>query len=124
MEGPHRGDRWASRPTSSGPTCASCGPRSSRTGRRPGTLTWTPVRAALDEHLAGTPQAGEALLLADRLHSLVDACEEQEDDERRHVVCAAVAYFLEVDDAWNDLSAGGLSDDHRVVRAAELAMGG
>ena len=81
------------------------------------------IRADLDAHLAGTPRAGEAMLLADRLHELVDACEE-EDEERRHVVCAAVSYFLEVDDAWNDLSAGGLSDDHRVVRAAELAMGG
>ena len=79
------------------------------------------VRAALDVHLAGTPRQGDALLLADRLHALVEACQE-DDEERRHVVCAAVHYFLEVDEAWNDLTAGGLSDDHRVVRAAELAM--
>ena len=79
------------------------------------------VRRSLDAHLAHTPRASEAMLLADRLHDLVDACEGA-DEERRHAVCAAVGYFLEVDDAWNDLTAGGLSDDHRVVRAAELAM--
>lgn len=81
------------------------------------------IRRRLDAHLADTPRASEAMLLADRLHAMVDACE-GDDVERRHVVCAAVAYFLEVDDAWNDLTAGGLSDDHRVVRAAELALAG
>jgi len=80
------------------------------------------IRRQLDTHLADTARASEAMLLADRLHALVDACEE-DDEERRHVVCAAASYFLEVDDAWNDLTAGGLSDDHRVIRAAELAMG-
>jgi len=79
------------------------------------------IRSALDSHLAGTPRETEAMLLADRLHDLVDACEGA-DEERRHIVCAAVAYFLEVDDAWPDDTAGGLSDDHRVVRAAELAL--
>jgi hypothetical protein len=38
------------------------------------------------------------------------------------VLQAAVLYFLEVDDSWNDLTAGGLADDTRVVRAAELAL--
>ncbi len=79
------------------------------------------VRAALDAHLAGTPREVEAMLLADRLHQLVDTYEGA-DEERRHVVCAAIRYFLEVDDAWPDHTAGGLSDDHRVVRAAELAL--
>ena len=83
----------------------------------------TAARAALDSHLAGTPRETEAMLLADRLHQMVDACEGA-DEERRHVVCAAITYFLEVDDAWPDHTAGGLSDDHRVVRAAELALEG
>ncbi len=81
------------------------------------------VRFALDAHLAGTARESEALLIADRLHELIDA-HEHSDEERRRVVCVAVRYFLAVDDAWNDLAVGGLSDDHRVVRAAELATGG
>ena len=40
------------------------------------------------------------------------------------VIVAAVLYFLEVDDAWSDVTAGGLSDDARVVRAAELTLDG
>ena len=79
------------------------------------------VRRQLDGHLADTSKAGEAMLLADRLHALVDRHEELVGDQRS-VVCAAVAYFLEVDDAWNDRDAGGLSDDRRVVLAAELAL--
>ena len=79
-------------------------------------------RRELDAHLAGTPRAGEAMLLADRLHALIDA-HEHADPERQQVVCSAVRYFLETDDAWDDRIAGGLSDDHRVVRAAELAVG-
>ena len=78
-------------------------------------------RRALDAHLADTPRAGEALLLADRLHALIDR-HEHSDAERQQVVCTAVRYFLEIDDAWDDRTAGGLSDDHRVVRAAELAV--
>jgi len=79
------------------------------------------VRRDLDEHLAQTVKAGEAMLLADRLHALVDRHEELVGDDRS-VVCAAVTYFLQVDDAWNDLDVGGLSDDRRVVLAAELAL--
>lgn len=65
--------------------------------------------------------AGEALLLTDRLHALIDA-HENSDAERQRVVCTAVRYFLAVDDAWDDRTAGGLSADHRVVRAAELSL--
>jgi hypothetical protein len=79
------------------------------------------VRRDLDDHLADTSKAGEAMLLADRLHALVDRHEELVGDQRS-VVCAAVTYFLEVDDAWHDQEAGGLSDDRRVVLAAELAL--
>ncbi|MEJ7795360.1 MAG: hypothetical protein WKF50_07400 [Nocardioides sp.] len=79
------------------------------------------VRRQLDEHLAHTSKAGEAMLLADRLHVMVDRHEELIGDQRS-VVCAAVTYFLEVDDAWNDNDVGGLSDDRRVVLAAELAL--
>lgn len=79
------------------------------------------VRRALDAHLTATSQAGEAMLLADRLHALVDRHEELVGDERS-VVCAAIIYFLEVDDSWNDNDVGGLSDDRRVVLAAELAL--
>jgi len=79
------------------------------------------VRRQLDEHLARTAMAGEAMLLADRLHALLDRKEEFE-GEQCSVLQAAVLYFLEVDDSWNDLMAGGLSDDTRVVRAAELAL--
>lgn len=75
----------------------------------------------LDEHLAATAKADEAMLLADRLHALIDE-RATYDAEQRAVVCAAISYFLEVDDAWPDLTAGGLSDDSRVVRAAELAV--
>ena len=79
------------------------------------------VRRELDAHLAETTKADEAMLLADRLHALVDRHEELVGDQRS-VVCAAVTYFLEVDDAWNDKDVGGLSDDRRVVLAAELAL--
>src|SRR5688572_3003542 len=79
------------------------------------------VRRDLDEHLADTTKAGEAMLLADRLHALVDRHEELVGDQRS-VVCAAVTYFLEVNDAWNDNDAGGLVDDRRVVLAAEVAL--
>ena len=79
------------------------------------------VRRQLDAHLADTPMAGEAMLLADRLHALVDRHADLV-DEQCSAVCAAVAYFLEVDDAWKDTEAGGLSDDRRVVLAAELAL--
>ncbi len=61
------------------------------------------------------------MLVADRLHALVDRHEDL-DAEQLSVVCAAVRYFLEVDDAWKDTDAGGLSDDRRVVLAAELAL--
>lgn len=80
------------------------------------------IRRRLDEHLATTHQADQALLLADRLHMLIDQ-RGAYDAEQTAVVCAAVQYFLEVDDAWHDLDAGGLADDTRVVRAAELAVG-
>ncbi|MGH3345469.1 MAG: hypothetical protein ACRDO4_00680 [Nocardioides sp.] len=79
------------------------------------------VRQQLDEHLASTAMAGEAMLLADRLHALLDRKAEFAGDQCS-VLQAAVLYFLEVDDSWNDMSAGGLADDHRVVRAAELAL--
>lgn len=79
------------------------------------------VRQQLDEHLASTAMAGEAMLLADRLHALLDRKDEFE-GEQCSVLQAAVFYFLEVDDSWNDLTAGGLADDTRVVRAAELAL--
>ncbi len=79
------------------------------------------VRRQLDEHLAASAMAGEAMLLADRLHALLDRKEEFE-GEQCSVLQAAVFYFLEVDDSWNDLTAGGLADDTRVVRAAELAL--
>ena len=79
------------------------------------------VRRRLDAHLADTAMAGEALLVADRLHALVDRHEDLV-GEQRSVVCAAVSYFLQVDDAWKDTEAGGLSDDRRVVLAAELAL--
>ena len=75
------------------------------------------VRRQLDEHLAATAMADEAMLLADRLHALLDRKEELQ-GEQCCVLQAAVHYFLEVDDSWNDLTAGGLADDHRVVRAA------
>lgn len=81
------------------------------------------VRRQLDEHLASTGMAGEAMLLADRLHALLDRKDEFA-DEQCSVLQAAVLYFLAVDDSWNDLTAGGLSDDTRVVRAAELALAG
>ncbi len=79
------------------------------------------VRQQLDEHLASTAMAGEAMLLADRLHELLDRKEEFA-GEQCSVLQAAVLYFLEVDDSWNDMTAGGLADDQRVVRAAELAL--
>ncbi len=79
------------------------------------------VRRQLDEHLATTAMAGEAMLLADRLHELLDRKEEFA-GEQCSVLQAAVFYFLEVDDSWNDMMAGGLADDQRVVRAAELAL--
>lgn len=79
------------------------------------------IRIQLDEHLESTAMAGEAMLLADRLHALLDRKEEFA-AEQCSVLQAAVRYFLEVDDSWNDLTAGGLADDHRVVRAAELAL--
>jgi hypothetical protein len=79
------------------------------------------VRRQLDEHLRRTPMAGEAMLLADRLHALLDRKDEFA-GEQCSVLQAAVLYFLEVDDSWHDLTAGGLADDTRVVRAAELAL--
>ena len=78
-------------------------------------------RRLLDAHLGETPRAGEAMLLADRLHALIDA-HEHSDPERQQVVCTAVRYFLETEDAWDDRTAGGLTDDQRVVRAAEIAV--
>jgi hypothetical protein len=79
------------------------------------------IRRQLDEHLGTTAMAGEAMLLADRLHALLDRKDEFE-GEQCSVLQAAVLYFLEVEDNWNDMTAGGLSDDTRVVRAAELAL--
>lgn len=86
------------------------------------TLTVEDARVLLDGHLATTPYAGEAMLLADRLHALLDRKPEWEERDQCDVLCAAVLYFLEVDDAWHDLTAGGLSDDTRVIRAAELTI--
>jgi len=79
------------------------------------------VRRQLDAHLADTPMAGEAMLVADRLHALVDRHEDL-NGEQCSVVCAAVTYFLEIHDAWTDTQVGGLSDDRRVLLAAELAL--
>lgn len=86
------------------------------------TTTVDEARDLLDQHLADTPYAGEAMLLADRLHALLDRKPEWELRQQCDVLCAAVLYFLEVDDSWNDLTAGGLSDDARVIRAAELTL--
>jgi hypothetical protein len=86
------------------------------------TMTVDEARVLLDRHLVDTPYAGEAMLLADRLHGLLDRKPEWEHKQQCDVLCASVLYFLEVDDAWSDLTAGGLSDDARVVRAAELTI--
>ena len=80
------------------------------------------ARLLLDQHLVDTPYADEAMLLADRLHGLLDRTPEWEVRQQCDVLCAAVLYFLEVDDAWSDVTAGGLSDDARVIRAAELTI--
>jgi hypothetical protein len=88
------------------------------------TMTADEARVLLDRHLADTSYAGEAMLLADRLHALLDRKPEWEARQQCDVLCAAVLYFLEVDDAWSDVTAGGLSDDARVVRAAELTLDG
>ncbi|GAA1478249.1 hypothetical protein GCM10009623_26950 [Nocardioides aestuarii] len=88
------------------------------------TMTAAEARVMLDQHLADTPYAGEAMLLADRLHALLDRKPEWEERGQCAVLCAAVLYFLEIDDAWSDDTAGGLSDDARVIRAAELALDG
>lgn len=86
------------------------------------TMSVDEARVLLDQHLADTPYAGEAMLLADRLHALLDRKPEWEQRHQCDVLCAAVLYFLEVDDAWSDDTAGGLSDDARVIRAAELTL--
>lgn len=86
------------------------------------TMTAEDARVLLDQHLADTPYAGEAMLLADRLHALLDRKPEWEERHECAVLCATVLYFLEIDDAWSDTTAGGLSDDARVIRAAELTL--
>ncbi len=86
------------------------------------TMSVDDARQLLDRHLADTPYAGEAMLLADRLHLLLDRKPDWEQRQTCDVLCAAVLYFLEVDDSWSDLTAGGLSDDARVIRAAELTV--
>ena len=96
------------------------------------------VRRELDAHLAHTPKAGEAMLIADRLHALVDRHEELV-GEQCSVVCAAVAYFLEVDDAWKDTrrrrpvrrpaggaggGAGARTNESELAQSRALASGG
>lgn len=83
----------------------------------------TQLADRLPGHLAEHKlNGGQAARLAAKLQALVGDCASL-DGEQRSVVRAAIAYFLEPDDAMPDHSVGGLVDDEAVIHAAFAALG-
>lgn len=79
------------------------------------------LAAQLPGHLSDSGDAAAAKQLASRLQKLMEGWEDLDGSERS-VVAAAASYFLEMDDETPDGTVGGLEDDEKVVRAAEVAL--
>lgn len=81
------------------------------------------LAARVPHHLADhSAHGGKAAKLAMDLQTLVDTWESL-DGEQRTVVRAAVAYFLDENDAIPDDQPNGLDDDDAVIAAAYAALG-
>lgn len=84
-------------------------------------LVWADdVGSHLQHHAEVGPEAAE---LAVRLKRLVDRWDSI-DAHQRPVLAGAVKYFLQVEDHAHDEGADGLTDDRRVVEAAEWVLTG
>lgn len=79
------------------------------------------LAAQIPGHLSDSGNAAAAKGLAARLAKLMEGWEDLDGSERS-VVAAAASYFLEMDDESPDGTVGGLEDDEKVVRAAEVAL--
>lgn len=79
------------------------------------------LAAQIPGHLSDSGNAAAAKGLAARLAKLMRGWEDLDGSERS-VVAAAASYFLEMDDESPDGTVGGLEDDEKVVRAAEVAL--